>query len=107
MHALSLLALLLPLAAANTHAQCDCMSWSEGQDWIHNAGLTQAVCDSSFYKNKAKFNPTTNRCEGLTNFWIDGKTWEDQCKSSGKGYVDAHGTHLKVGAAAGSCTAQP
>ncbi|KAG6303751.1 hypothetical protein E4U09_005790 [Claviceps aff. purpurea] len=98
MHALNLLALLLPLAAANTH----------GQDWIHNAGLTQAVCDSSFHKKRyAKFNPTTNRCEGLTNFWIDGKTWEDQCKSSGKGYVDAHGTHFKVGAAAGSCPDRP
>ncbi|KAG6030696.1 hypothetical protein E4U40_007687 [Claviceps sp. LM458 group G5] len=85
------------------------MSWSTGEDWIHNAGLTQAVCDSSFYKNKAKFNPKTkltNRCEGLTNFWIDGQTWEDQCITSGKGY-DVHGAHLTVGAAVGSCPDRP
>ncbi|KAG6111263.1 hypothetical protein E4U13_004911 [Claviceps humidiphila] len=110
MHALSLLAFLLPLAAASTHAQCDCMSWSEGKPWIHDADLTQAVCESAFYKNKATYDPKTKRCVAgaeATKFWIDGHTWETQCKSFGQGYTDASGRPQKVGAAAGSCPDRP
>lgn len=51
MYALSLLALLLPLAVANDHLKCDCMSWSEGENWIHNAVLTHYVCKTYYDGN--------------------------------------------------------
>ncbi|KAG6099860.1 hypothetical protein E4U14_007186 [Claviceps sp. LM454 group G7] len=110
MQALSLLALLLPLAAANTHSSCDCMSWSKGQSWIHNEMLSYFVCWNDF-KGQAKFNFNSNRCEALSGQSIDGDTWEGHCKTAGLGYfpismngvIDASGTPLHVDAAAGSC----
>lgn len=44
MHAISILAFLLPLVAAHGHKQCDCMTWADGQDWGHNEILTHFVC---------------------------------------------------------------
>ncbi|KAG6082727.1 hypothetical protein E4U30_002460 [Claviceps sp. LM220 group G6] len=110
MYALSLLALLLPLAAANTHNQCDCMSWSENQPWIHNAELTQWVCQS-FYPNKGRWDDSSKRCVA-TNGQFDGDTWEGYCKAAGQsgyhkikpnGLGEATGPILRVGAAAGHC----
>lgn len=47
MHALSLLAVLLPLAAANMHKQCDCWSFDTDK-WEYNTGLTNYVCDQYY-----------------------------------------------------------
>ncbi|KAG6111262.1 hypothetical protein E4U13_004910 [Claviceps humidiphila] len=110
MYALGLLALLLPLAAANTHNQCDCMSWSEKQPWIHNAQLTRWVCDS-FYIDKASWDENSKLCVA-TNAQFDGDTWEGYCKAAGywgyyptrpDGSHDASKDILRVGAAAGHC----
>ncbi|KAG6099861.1 hypothetical protein E4U14_007187 [Claviceps sp. LM454 group G7] len=114
MHALSLLALLLPLVAANRHKQCDCMSWKSGEDWTHNEMLSYFVCWNDF-KGQAKFNFNTKRCEALPGQWIDGDTWEGHCKSAGLGYfpvsmdgiMDVSGMPLHVDAAAGSCPNRP
>ncbi|KAG6030698.1 hypothetical protein E4U40_007689 [Claviceps sp. LM458 group G5] len=110
MHALSLLALLLPLVAADTHSRCTCQSWSTGQAWGVNQMLSYFVC-SQDYRDVAKFNVYTNRCEGLNGYKFDGDTWEGHCKEAGKGYypitmdgyMDIRGMPLKVGAAVGLC----
>ncbi|KAG6099859.1 hypothetical protein E4U14_007185 [Claviceps sp. LM454 group G7] len=115
MYALSLLALLLPLAAANDHLKCDCMSWSEGQNWIHNAQLTHYVC-STYYKDNAVYDAHGGRCIAEPGYKISGQPWEDLCKSAGAdGFypivVDQYGSEtvdkskkpLTIGAAAGSC----
>ncbi|CCE29363.1 hypothetical protein E4U22_004117 [Claviceps purpurea] len=113
MHALSLLALLLPLAVADTHDQCDCMSWggAQGNSWGHNAVLTQWVCQS-FYPNKGQWDASSKRCVGINGNKFDGDTWEGYCKAAGKwgyhkikanGLGEATGPTLKVGAATGNC----
>ncbi|KAG6306465.1 hypothetical protein E4U22_004503, partial [Claviceps purpurea] len=50
MHALSLLAILLPLAAADTHNWCSCQSWTSGQNakWGVNQMLSYFVCSQDF-----------------------------------------------------------
>ncbi|KAG6111265.1 hypothetical protein E4U13_004913 [Claviceps humidiphila] len=110
MHALSLLALLLPLAAADGPSSCDCMSWSKGQSWIHNQMLSYFVCWND-YKGLAKFNLNTNRCEVLPGQSIDSGTFELHCKAAGLGYfpitmdghMDASGTPIHVDEATVSC----
>ncbi|KAG5954446.1 hypothetical protein E4U58_007600 [Claviceps cyperi] len=115
MHALSLLALLLPLAAANNHLQCDCMSWNQGENWVHNAMLTQWVC-WSFYQNQAIYDSRQGRCVATPGNKIGGEPWEKHCKDSGaSGYYpiesDSYGNETpntsqparRIGAAAGSC----
>ncbi|KAG5948808.1 hypothetical protein E4U58_002068 [Claviceps cyperi] len=79
MRALSLVALLLPLAAARNHKQCDCMSWNKGEDWIHNAMLTHYVC-FYYYKDQATFDSSTGRCVASSGHSISGQPWEDNCK---------------------------
>lgn len=80
MHALSLLALLLPLAAGNKHYQCDCMSWTagDGQNWIHDATLSHYVCHH-YYTNDVcvmrwKLRPRPTWCE-------QNRTYADQVLS--------------------------
>ncbi|KAG6027282.1 hypothetical protein E4U19_002115 [Claviceps sp. Clav32 group G5] len=111
MHALSLLALLLPLAAADTHKECDCMSWKQGESWGHNAVLTQWVCQS-FYPNKGQWNDSSKRCVAINGNKFDGDTWEGYCKAAGRwgyhaikpnGLGEATGPTLTVGAATGNC----
>ncbi|KAG5951913.1 hypothetical protein E4U58_001021 [Claviceps cyperi] len=114
MHALSLLALLLPLVAARKHKQCDCMSWSPGGQWIHNADLTHWVCNVYYQEVNydSKFDASTGRCQTDGKWKIDGDDWENQCKSEGStgyflldnegGIIDSSKLHT-VGAAAGHC----
>ncbi|KAG5942446.1 hypothetical protein E4U60_007299 [Claviceps pazoutovae] len=110
MYALSLLALLLPLVAADTHNWCTCLSWSKGGDWGVNQQLSYFVC-SQDYKGVAKFNIHNHLCEGLNGYQFDGDTWEGHCKAAGMGYfpitsdgnMDIRGYPLRVDAALGSC----
>ncbi|KAG6090494.1 hypothetical protein E4U30_001148 [Claviceps sp. LM220 group G6] len=115
MHALSLLALLLPFAAANPHKRCDCMSWTQETGWIHNADLTHWVC-KVYYKEvdyNSRFDASTGRCVVDGSLKIDGQTWENQCKEEASGYfrldpttgatLDVGKGLLKVSAAVGSC----
>ncbi|KAG5942808.1 hypothetical protein E4U59_000887 [Claviceps monticola] len=112
MHALSLLAILLPLAAADTHNWCSCQSWTAGPqaNWGVNQMLSYFVC-SQDYKGVAKFNVNTNRCEGQNGYKLDGDTWEGHCKAAGQGYfpitmegnIDIRGTPLRVDQAVGLC----
>ncbi|KAG6078489.1 hypothetical protein E4U15_004233 [Claviceps sp. LM218 group G6] len=85
MHALSLLALLLPLVKANLHNQCDCMTWNQQQPWIHNAELTEYICVKE-YPGAAQFDKVLKRCVANPGWTFDGQAWEDQCK-----YASAHG----------------
>ncbi|KAG6312804.1 hypothetical protein E4U44_003041 [Claviceps purpurea] len=110
MYALSLLALLLPLVAADTHNWCACKSWTKGGDWSVNQQLSYFVCVVD-YKGVAKFNPHNHLCERLDGFQFDGDTWEGHCKAAGMGYfpikpdgtMDISGYPLRVDAALGSC----
>ncbi|KAG5988965.1 hypothetical protein E4U52_006071 [Claviceps spartinae] len=115
MHALSLLAILLPLVAAKSHGACDCMSWTQETGWIHNADLTHWVCmvDYKYNRYNSRFDADTGRCVADGDMKIDGQTWEDQCKEEGAaGYfrldpktgatLDVDNL-LKVGAAVGHC----
>ncbi|KAG6155899.1 hypothetical protein E4U47_000297 [Claviceps purpurea] len=112
MHALSLLAILLPLAAADTHNWCSCQSWTSGPNakWGVNQMLSYFVCSQDF-KGVAKFDVNTNRCNGLNGYKIDGDTWNGHCKAAAlgyfpitmDGYMDIRGTPLKVDEAVGLC----
>ncbi|KAG6027157.1 hypothetical protein E4U40_001686 [Claviceps sp. LM458 group G5] len=111
MRAFSLLTLLLPYVAANTHRQCDCWTWSSGGSWIQNADLTHYIClkypDHTYYDTKSQ------RCKTDDGYVIDGQIWEDDCKSYGEkqgyspfttdGRLDTNHALIKVGAAVGSC----
>ncbi|KAG5914689.1 hypothetical protein E4U61_005442 [Claviceps capensis] len=110
MYALSLLALLLPLVAADTHKRCNCLSWSKGGYWDINEQLSYFVC-SQDYKGVAKFDIDNDLCEGLNGYQFDGDTWEGHCKAAGMGYfpitsegnMDIRGYPIRVDAALGSC----
>ncbi|KAG5943563.1 hypothetical protein E4U60_006580 [Claviceps pazoutovae] len=87
MHALSLLALLLPLAAGNKHYQCDCMSWTAGpgQNWIHDATLSHYVC-FQYYGKDGVWNANQGLCVAKPGFKFDGQSWENNCKDAISGY---------------------
>ncbi|KAG6054744.1 hypothetical protein E4U17_003507 [Claviceps sp. LM77 group G4] len=112
MHALNLLALLLPFVAAKKHDQCDCMSWTKETGWIHNQYLTHWVCHVHYreVEYQSRFDIDTGRC--VVDGWkIKGQDWEDACKEEGRdGYLilddkDYHVnlTSYTVGAATGNC----
>ncbi|KAG6296255.1 hypothetical protein E4U09_001837 [Claviceps aff. purpurea] len=110
MRAFSLLTLLLPFVAANTHHQCDCLTWSAGGDWIQNADLTHYVCLQ--WSIHTYFDDKSNRCKTVEGSVFDGKLWEENCIDFGtkRGYypVRTDGTidtskKMTVGAATGSC----
>ncbi|KAG6090493.1 hypothetical protein E4U30_001149 [Claviceps sp. LM220 group G6] len=114
MHALSLLAILLPLVAAKPHGACDCMSWTQETGWIHNADLTHWVC-TVYYKEvhyNSRFDANSGQCVVDGDWKIDGQTWENQCKEEGADGYHAldennatldNGKVFKVGAAVGHC----
>ncbi|KAG6043801.1 hypothetical protein E4U39_004129 [Claviceps sp. Clav50 group G5] len=113
MHALSLLALLLPLAAAHEHYHCGCMSWSPGQNWIHDSALAHYVCFNN-YADQAIWNARDGLCLAKPGFKLSGQPWEDACKAAtGEFYpvvTDPYGNEsldkskkLTVGAATGWC----
>ncbi|KAG6084812.1 hypothetical protein E4U30_004480 [Claviceps sp. LM220 group G6] len=119
MHAISILALLLPLVAAHSHKQCDCMTWSDGQDWGHNAILTHFVCVED-YNHRAVYDDATKRCVVTGDNRIDGDEWESLCRRYGvvEGFAPIGPKNepvfpkypappLRVGAAAGSCPDRP
>ncbi|KAG6276063.1 hypothetical protein E4U47_000298 [Claviceps purpurea] len=113
MHALSLLALLLPLAAGNKHYQCDCMSWTAGENWIHNAALSHYVCHH-YYTNDGVWNANSGLCLAKPGYKFDGEPWEKNCKEAISGFypvvTDEYGTEslnrttkITAGAATGWC----
>ncbi|KAG6052961.1 hypothetical protein E4U17_005171 [Claviceps sp. LM77 group G4] len=118
MHALSLLAVLLPLVsplvAANLHSQCDCRTWTdspEGGEWGYNRDLTRWLC-YHVYTNTASWSEDYGRCVATVEMF-DGQPWEDKCVEVGvkEGYYrfdrDGHPitnvNPIKVGAATGHC----
>ncbi|KAG6024411.1 hypothetical protein E4U40_003297 [Claviceps sp. LM458 group G5] len=102
MHALSLLALLLPLVAAKTHKQCGCRTYTADKGWETNIVLARW----------ASWDDKAQRCAERTDK-IDGQTFEDQCKFFGtqggyypitaQGYPDKSGKPLMVDIALGQC----
>ncbi|KAG6272198.1 hypothetical protein E4U48_003242 [Claviceps purpurea] len=81
MHALSLLALLLPLVAANTHKQCGCRTYTADHGWETNTDLAHWVCNK-FFRPTALWDRTAQRCaarEDTDDYLIDGQIWENQC----------------------------
>ncbi|KAG5919261.1 hypothetical protein E4U61_001021 [Claviceps capensis] len=115
MHALSLLALLLPLAAGNKHYQCNCMSWTAGpgQNWIHDATLSHYVCHH-YYGNDAVWNANQGLCLAKPGYKFDGQPWENNCKDAISGFypilTDEYGNEsldrtrkIVAGAATGWC----
>ncbi|KAG6193213.1 hypothetical protein E4U10_003834 [Claviceps purpurea] len=111
MRAVSLLTLLLPFVAANTHHQCDCWTWSAGGNWIQNAELTHFICLQ--WPSHTYFDDKSQRCKTVDGYVLDGETWENDCIYFGvqKGYYpigtdgrpDTSKKMLTVGAATGSC----
>ncbi|KAG6231323.1 hypothetical protein E4U25_007004 [Claviceps purpurea] len=72
MHALSLLALLLPLVAANTHKQCGCRTYTADHGWETNTDLAHwAIWDDYAQRCAAR--------EDTDDYLIDGQIWENQC----------------------------
>ncbi|KAG6116252.1 hypothetical protein E4U13_002008 [Claviceps humidiphila] len=89
MRAYSLLALLLPLVAANEHRQCYCQTWNSDQEgWIHNEDLTHFVCAKDYY-DIAKYDDGKGRCITKPHQRIDGAMWENDCRRIGEvnGYL--------------------
>ncbi|KAG5945378.1 hypothetical protein E4U59_005916 [Claviceps monticola] len=113
MHALSLLALLLPFVVADKHDQCDCMSWTQETGWIHNPTLTHWVCQVHYTEVHygSRFDKDTGRCVVDGQWKIEGQDWEDACKREGsEGYLDLDAQDPQqrlashtVGAATGNC----
>ncbi|KAG6084814.1 hypothetical protein E4U15_001476 [Claviceps sp. LM218 group G6] len=87
MHALSLLASLLPLVKATLHNQCYCVTWNEQQPWSQNAELTEYICVKQ-YPDVAQYDKILKRCVNVTAGWVFvGQKWENQCKdASSHGY---------------------
>ncbi|KAG6323908.1 hypothetical protein E4U22_004904 [Claviceps purpurea] len=112
MRAFSLLTLLLPLVAAKSHTQCDCMSWNSGESWIHNAELTRYVC-FEHYLGDATYDDNSKVCKMMDGKSVGGQDWEDSCKELGinQGYYpfgtdgkpDFNKKIMHIGAASGSC----
>ncbi|KAG6161075.1 hypothetical protein E4U22_002229 [Claviceps purpurea] len=114
MHALSLLALLLPLVAAAKHDQCDCMSWYQGGKWDHNRYLTKWICKytDAYGPDKTRFDEHSGQCVGINGFQINGAEWEGNCKRVGvqgyypigmDGIIDISGGLKKIDEATGNC----
>ncbi|KAG5940547.1 hypothetical protein E4U59_002373 [Claviceps monticola] len=115
MHALSLLALLLPLVAADTgYSKCDCQSASGGgsvQNLSYNHDLSRWLCYHT-YTNIASWSESEGRCIA-TQQYIPGDDWERNCIIVGvqQGYYafDANNNPItnvpaiKVDAAVGNC----
>ncbi|KAG6310416.1 hypothetical protein E4U22_003278 [Claviceps purpurea] len=107
MHALSLLALLLPLVAANTHKDCTCRTYTAAHGWETNPVLAHwALWDDKSQRCVA-------RPDGPVDNKIDGDTWESKCILYGtqdgyypitpKGNPDKSQDALKVDIALGQC----
>ncbi|KAG6300214.1 hypothetical protein E4U09_007267 [Claviceps aff. purpurea] len=102
MHALSLLALLLPLVAADGFSQCNCQTASDDGLWTYDPVLT----------HWASFDANVGGCVA-PNANIDGDTWQQLCINAGvsNGYYafDSKGAPIKsvpaikVAHAAGKC----
>ncbi|KAG5989069.1 hypothetical protein E4U52_005936 [Claviceps spartinae] len=111
MRAFSLLTLLLPFVAANTHRRCDCWTWSAGGNWMQNPDLTHYICLQ--YPEHTYFDNNSKRCMTQDGYVLDGDIWESDCKyyGEGKGYYpfksdgspDKNHAPITVGAAVGHC----
>ncbi|KAG5934405.1 hypothetical protein E4U59_006248 [Claviceps monticola] len=83
MHAISLLAFLLPLVAARNHKQCDCWSFND-DGWSYNTGLTHYVCNSFYQDNHlALYDDGLGRCLSRDEK-LDGDEWDLLCKQAGQ-----------------------
>ncbi|KAG6082813.1 hypothetical protein E4U15_002260 [Claviceps sp. LM218 group G6] len=112
MHALSLLALLLPIVAVNGYTQCDCQTASDDGVWKFDPVLTHWVCYHS-YGNHALWSETEQRCVANQGATLDGDAWQQMCIAAGvqNGYYDFDKTGapitnvpaMMVGHAAGQC----
>ncbi|KAG6209988.1 hypothetical protein E4U50_002784 [Claviceps purpurea] len=111
MHALSLLALLLPLVAADGFSQCNCQTASDNGVWTYDPVLTHWVCYKS-YTSVANFDTSVGGCvDPSAN--IDGDTWQKLCIEAGvtngyyafdfKGAPITNVPAMKVAHAAGKC----
>ncbi|KAG6293019.1 hypothetical protein E4U09_003164 [Claviceps aff. purpurea] len=84
MHAISLLAFLLPLVAARNHKQCDCWSFNDPDGWGYNTGLTHYVCNNYYSEKKtALYDDGLGRCLSR-NEQIDGDEWQLLCQQAGQ-----------------------
>ncbi|KAG6310427.1 hypothetical protein E4U22_003275 [Claviceps purpurea] len=116
MHALSFLALLLPLVAAKSHKLCTCRTYTAANGWETNPVLARWVCYSHFF-GIALWDDKSQRCvarpDGPVDNKIDGDTWENRCNFYGtqdgyypidpKGHPDRSKDPLKVDIALGQC----
>ncbi|CCE29403.1 uncharacterized protein CPUR_03096 [Claviceps purpurea 20.1] len=113
MHALSLLALLLPLVAADTgYAKCDCQTASgSGQTLTYNHDLSRWLC-YHVYTNTALWSESEGRCIA-TQQPIPGDDWQTNCILIGvrqgyfafdnKGNPITNVPAMKVETAVGNC----
>ncbi|KAG6026024.1 hypothetical protein E4U40_002365 [Claviceps sp. LM458 group G5] len=113
MHALSLLALLLPLVAADEgYSKCDCQSAiGSGQTLTYNHDLSRWLCYHT-YTNIASWSESEGRCIA-TQQYIAGDTWETNCIIAGvqQGYYAFDSKNnpitnvppMKVDGAVGNC----
>ncbi|KAG5931819.1 hypothetical protein E4U60_005749 [Claviceps pazoutovae] len=115
MHALSLLALLLPLVAADTgYSECDCQTASgpgSGQTLTYNHDLSRWLCYHT-YTNTALWSENKGRCIA-TQQPIPGDEWQTNCIVIGvqqgyyafdpKGVPVTNVPAMKVDTAVGNC----
>ncbi|KAG6113042.1 hypothetical protein E4U13_004033 [Claviceps humidiphila] len=80
MHALSLLALLVPFVAAKWYS-CDCGSLNEKGESVANVQLTQWVCLKS-YKGQAVFDADLKRCVATSGNTIDEGIFGSFCQAA-------------------------
>ncbi|KAG6029038.1 hypothetical protein E4U40_000713 [Claviceps sp. LM458 group G5] len=84
MHAISLLAFLLPLVAAKDHHECDCWSFNDPDGWGYNTVLTNYVCDNYYQDKKiAVYDDGSGRCNSRGKH-LDGDEWDLMCKEAGQ-----------------------
>ncbi|KAG6180590.1 hypothetical protein E4U24_003556 [Claviceps purpurea] len=82
MHALSLLALLLPLVKAKFYDECKCSSYNVGSDWEQNDVLTEYICTVN-YRTAAQYDRITKRCVANPDWGtFDGGLWSEDCKAA-------------------------
>ncbi|KAG6055807.1 hypothetical protein E4U17_002715 [Claviceps sp. LM77 group G4] len=83
MHALSLLALLLPLVAADDgYTKCDCQSAiGSGSTLTYNHDLSRWLCYHT-YTNTASWSESEGRCIATQQYFA-GDAWEKNCIIAG------------------------
>ncbi|CCE29235.1 uncharacterized protein CPUR_02928 [Claviceps purpurea 20.1] len=78
MHALNILALLLPLVAAEAF-RCNCKSMKKFKVGHPNMHLTEYVC-RYYFRDTATYNDGLDECVTTPGNTIDEMLWEEDCK---------------------------